>query len=111
VLDGYSPDIEVEEIYSNHPGQAACYELRVELLDSSGDNVVGKSFTYRDNMEASQNEELRRVCHTWRDPGPGVRFVKFYHGGFAESMESGWLGARMTGGRVTVRYPGPRASL
>ena len=29
VLDGYSPDIEVEEIYSNHPGQAGCYELRV----------------------------------------------------------------------------------
>ena len=58
-------------------------------------------------MGASQDEELRRVSHTWRDPGPGVRFVRFWHGGFAESMEAGWLGARMTRGRVTVRYPGP----
>ena len=31
VLDDYKPDIEVEEIYSNHPGQAACYELRVSM--------------------------------------------------------------------------------
>ena len=31
VLDVYSPDIEVEEIYSNHPGHAACYELRVSF--------------------------------------------------------------------------------
>ena len=31
VLDDYNPDIEVEEIYSNHPGQPARYELRVSF--------------------------------------------------------------------------------
>ena len=31
VLDGYRPDIELEEIYSNHPGHGGSYELRVSL--------------------------------------------------------------------------------
>ena len=31
VLDAYNPDIEVEEIYSNPPGQPASYELRVSF--------------------------------------------------------------------------------
>ena len=32
VLDDYKPEIEVEELYSNHPGQPASYELRVGMI-------------------------------------------------------------------------------
>ena len=56
-------------------------------------------------MRAEEEEKFRGVTHTWSNYGQGVRSIKFYHGGFAESMESGWLGAKMTGGRVTVKYP------
>ena len=56
-------------------------------------------------MEAEEDDHWRKVSHTWTDYGLGVRLVKFYHGGMAESMEEGWLGAKMKGAGVVVRYP------
>jgi len=104
VMDIYQPSIEVEELYSSQAHHGACYELHVTLLDGGG-QVVGKPFIFRDNMTAREEDKLNKVTHTLTDYGAGVRYVNFYHGGFAETMEEGWHGATMTGGRVTVKYP------
>ena len=66
---------------------------------------MGRPFTFRDNMEALEVDQAKKVTHTLTDYGVGVRFIIFYHGGSAESMEDGWHGARMTGARVVVKYP------
>ena len=60
---------------------------------------------FRDNMSAEEEDQWREVRTTWADYGEGVRFIKFYHGGFAETMEAGWQGVIMTGAAVTVTYP------
>jgi len=104
MMDCYQPDIEVEEYYSKHLHHGASYELNVILLNESG-NVVGKSLTLRDDMTAEEDDQFRKVSNTWTDYGVGVRYVKFYHGGFAQTLEPGWHGAKMTGARVTLRYP------
>ena len=80
------------------------FPWQVFLLDES-QNVVGKPFMFRDNMSAEEEDQWRKVSTTWADYGEGVRFIKFYHGGFAETMEAGWQGAIMTGATVTVTYP------
>eukprot|EP00091_Calanus_sinicus_P012146 TRINITY_DN27622_c0_g1_i1.p1 TRINITY_DN27622_c0_g1~~TRINITY_DN27622_c0_g1_i1.p1 ORF type:complete len:121 (-),score=37.75 TRINITY_DN27622_c0_g1_i1:121-429(-) len=78
--------------------------MQVCLLDGCG-NVISKAFSFRENMEAEDNDSWRKVTHTFKDYGVRVRYIKFYHGGMAEDMEEGWFGARMTGASVIIKYP------
>lgn len=104
ILDNFQPDIDIEEFYSKRDDHGATYEVQVVLLDGCG-NVVGKSFSYRDDMEPEDRSTWRKVSHTFRDYGIGVRYIKFYHGGMAADMEEGWFGSRMTGASVKIRFP------
>eukprot|EP00092_Neocalanus_flemingeri_P068822 GFUD01084215.1.p1 GENE.GFUD01084215.1~~GFUD01084215.1.p1 ORF type:complete len:306 (+),score=69.84 GFUD01084215.1:99-1016(+) len=104
ILDNFQPDIEIEEFYSKSENHGAIYDIQVCLLDGCG-NVLGKAFSFRKNMEAEDEDSWRKVTHTFKDYGVGVRFVKYYHGGMAEDMEEGWFGVRMTGSSVKVKFP------
>ena len=104
ILDTFQPDIDIEEFYSKSENHGASYEVQVCLLDGCG-NVINKVFNFRENMEAEDNETWKKVTHTFKDYGVGVRYIKFYHGGMAEDMEEGWFGARMTGASVIIKYP------
>jgi len=105
-VDTFQPDINIEEFYSKSRDHGATYEMQVCLLDGCG-NVVGKSFSFRDDMEEEDTDSWRKVSHTFKDYGVGVRYVKFYHGGMASGMEleDGWFGSRMTGASVSIRFP------
>jgi len=104
ILDTYQPSIEIEEFYSKSEHHGASYEVQVCLLDGCG-NVVDNPFSFRENMNADDSEGWRRVSHSFKDYGVGVRYIKFYHGGMAEDMEDGWHGSKMTGASVRLRYP------
>jgi len=106
VLDNYQPEIEVADNYNKYSGIGSVYELHVSLVDEC-ENVVGKTFSFRDDMAPEAGTGWRRVSHRFVDYGVGARYVKFYHGGTtADNMEEGWRGAKMTGSSVVVDYPG-----
>jgi len=104
IVDTFQPDINIEEFYSKSRDHGATYEMQVCLLDGCG-NVVGKSFTFRDDMEEEDTDSWRKVSHTFKDYGVGVRYIKFYHGGMASDMDEGWFGSRMTGASVKIKFP------
>lgn len=103
-LDTFQPDIDIEEFYSKSENHGSNYEIQVCLLDGCG-NVIGKAFSFRDNMDAEDDLTWRKVAHTFKDYGVGVRYIKYYHGGMAEDMEEGWFGSRMTGASIKIKYP------
>lgn len=43
-----------------------------------------------------------QISHTFTDYGPGVRFVRFEHGGQDCVYWKGWFGARVTNSSVWV---------
>lgn len=43
-----------------------------------------------------------QISHTFTDYGPGVRFVRFEHGGQDSVYWKGWFGARVTNSSVWV---------
>jgi F-box protein 2 len=43
-----------------------------------------------------------QISHTFIDYGPGVRFVRFEHGGQDSVYWKGWFGARVTNSSVWV---------
>lgn len=107
ILDQFQPTITVSDYYTKSPEHAAVYELHVCVLDGCG-NVMGKSFSFRENMERTDSDRWRQVSHAFKDYGVGARYVKFYHGGMAMDMEEGWYGAKMTGSTVKVSFPETR---
>jgi hypothetical protein len=44
------------------------------------------------------------VFHSY---GPGVRFIKFYHGGMDTQFWAGHYGSKMSGAFVKLRIPAP----
>jgi len=105
VMDKFQPVIKVKDWYSKFEGHGAVYEVKVELLDDEGRVMEGKSFSWRDDMEEGDGTHWRRVEHEWREYGPGVRSVRFYHGGTDTAMKEGWWGSKMSGSSIVVDYP------
>lgn len=52
--------------------------------------------------EADSSYLRPQISHTFTDYGPGVRFVRFEHGGQDSVYWKGWFGARVTNSSVWV---------
>ena len=49
-----------------------------------------------------------QMTHVFRNYGPGVRYVKFVHGGKDNKYWKGWYGIRVTDSCVEISPPGAR---
>ena len=107
MLELYQPEIVFEEMYSKHFGHGCTYEVTFELHDASDKNVVDP-YTYRVNMTPDEDDSWRTVRYVFKNYGGGVRKLKLYHGGFAEDMEDGWWGTKITGSKVIIKFPDPK---
>lgn len=101
ILDTLRPEITFEEQYSASPGHGGCYECRVGLLDAERKTLYAK----KDRCETESFPSWRTWKGTFVDYPKGVRNIMFYHGGFADDMQEGWWGTRMTGAKVTIAFP------
>ncbi|KFO31599.1 F-box only protein 2 [Fukomys damarensis] len=88
LLDTTQPAIVVKDWYSGRSDAGCLYELSVKLL-SEHEDVLAEFNT-------------GQICHTFTDYGPGVRFVRFEHGGQDSVYWKGWFGARVTSSGVWV---------
>jgi hypothetical protein len=48
-----------------------------------------------------------QVSHVFHNYGPGVRFIKFYHGGIDTQFWAGHYGSKMSGACVKLMIPAP----
>lgn len=103
VLDELQPPILVSEWYSCRWDCPAVYECSMQLLKE--DNAVIDSFQFRGSIEGEQQNQWHYVSHEFKNYGPGLRKVSFYHGGMDKSYWEGHYGSKMAGACVYIKVP------
>uniref|UniRef100_A0ABM5ERS3 F-box only protein 27-like isoform X1 n=1 Tax=Pogona vitticeps TaxID=103695 RepID=A0ABM5ERS3_9SAUR len=84
-------DAEYQQVLLASLASEACYAL-ARCYDDSGCGP----------LRGLQQEEV--VSHVFRDYGPGVRYVRFWHRGQDTQYWAGHYGARITNSTVVVRF-------
>ncbi|XP_070812401.1 LOW QUALITY PROTEIN: F-box only protein 2 [Pituophis catenifer annectens] len=101
LMDTTQPKIVVKDWYAARCDAGCLYHLKVKLLSANEDTVA--EFESETIAVPQDNEgEWAEITHTFADYGPGVRFVRFEHGGQDTVFWKGWYGARVTSSTVTV---------
>ncbi|XP_066493986.1 F-box only protein 2 isoform X2 [Tiliqua scincoides] len=101
LMDTTQPKIVVKDWYAARCDAGCLYDLSVTLMSESEDVVA--EYTSDTVAVPQDNEgEWTEVTHTFTDYGPGVRFIRFEHGGQDTVFWKGWYGARVTHSQVTI---------
>nr|XP_018899609.1 PREDICTED: F-box only protein 6-like [Bemisia tabaci] len=107
IMDEIQPIICIQELYSSRFDCGAMYHIHVLLLDEKKEKVIAKFD--KDDVEYDRME-WHQVSHEFKNYGPGVRYVKYCHGGRDTQFWAGHYGAKITGSSVTLLYPPPEES-
>uniref|UniRef100_A0A1B6F471 F-box domain-containing protein n=1 Tax=Cuerna arida TaxID=1464854 RepID=A0A1B6F471_9HEMI len=102
IMDEIQPHIEVSEWYARRFDCGIVYRLKVSLLDINKEVV---DLFDKEIVENLGDDEWHQVSHTFKNYGPGVRFVLFKHGGQDTQFWAGHYGSKMAGGSVIARIP------
>nr|XP_023649297.1 F-box only protein 6-like isoform X2 [Paramormyrops kingsleyae]XP_023649298.1 F-box only protein 6-like isoform X2 [Paramormyrops kingsleyae]XP_023649299.1 F-box only protein 6-like isoform X2 [Paramormyrops kingsleyae]XP_023649300.1 F-box only protein 6-like isoform X2 [Paramormyrops kingsleyae] len=101
LMDEIQPDIIISDWFSPRWDCGCVYEICVQLLDQ--EQRVIETFC-PDPVTFPQWNEMQweRMTHVFRDYGPGVRFIRFTHGGQDTQFWAGWYGIRVTHSSVEI---------
>ncbi|PSN50324.1 hypothetical protein C0J52_10124 [Blattella germanica] len=98
MMDEVRPDIEVSEWYAGRFDCGSIYEMEVELLNETKDEVL-ETFSFRKTIKQWEGRE-------WiKNYKPGVRYIRFYHGGVDTQYWLGHYGSKMSGACVKLVIP------
>uniref|UniRef100_A0A3Q3JWA5 FBA domain-containing protein n=1 Tax=Monopterus albus TaxID=43700 RepID=A0A3Q3JWA5_MONAL len=93
--------ISAQDLYAPRWDCASEYEICVELLDSSK-NPVKVFAPDKVCFEQWGSQQWNEMTHVFRDYGPGVRYIRFTHGGQDRQFWAGWYGIRVTDSCVEI---------
>ncbi|KAG9481901.1 hypothetical protein GDO78_010893 [Eleutherodactylus coqui] len=100
-MDVLQPDIVIKDWYAARHDCGCKYQILVRLL--SQNKTVMKEFQPKpviiEQWSAAQWSQFE---YTFRDYGPGVRYIYFEHGGRDIQFWAGWYGIRVTNSSVTI---------
>ncbi|XP_018423273.1 PREDICTED: F-box only protein 6-like [Nanorana parkeri] len=101
LMDRDQPDIAVRDWFAARADCGCQYEVEVQLL-SEGKRVLHKFSPETVLIPQWSDAMWQEMTHTFRNYGPGVRYVYFRHGGKDTQWWAGWYGIRVTSSSVTV---------
>ncbi|XP_027514105.1 F-box only protein 2 [Corapipo altera] len=101
LMDTTQPKIVVRDWYAGRRDAGCLYELCVKLL-SENEDVLAEYKSETVTIPQDNDGSWTEISHTFSKYGPGVRFVRFEHGGQDTLFWKGWYGARVTSSSVTV---------
>ncbi|XP_013866371.1 F-box only protein 6 [Austrofundulus limnaeus] len=100
-MDYFQPPIRISDWYAPRWDCASEYMMTVQLLDHK--NKVLQEFTPETVYFPQWNDQQwHQLIHVFKNYGPGVRFIKFSHGGKDTQFWAGWYGIRVTDSCVEV---------
>uniref|UniRef100_A0A1B6KWT8 F-box domain-containing protein n=1 Tax=Graphocephala atropunctata TaxID=36148 RepID=A0A1B6KWT8_9HEMI len=102
IMDEIRPHIEVSEWYAGRFDCGIIYKLTVSLLDANKEVLDQHS---QEIIENHGDDDWHQILHTFKNYGPGVRFILFRHGGRDTQYWAGHYGSKMAGGSVIARIP------
>ncbi|KAI1892477.1 hypothetical protein AGOR_G00133820 [Albula goreensis] len=103
-MDEIQPDIVISDWYAPRWDCGSMYEICVELLDKKK-KIIQKFCPETVTFEQWNDQQWNQMYHVFRNYGPGVRFVRFEHGGRDTQFWAGWYGIRVTNSSVEIRFP------
>uniref|UniRef100_A0A8C1D0U4 Uncharacterized protein n=1 Tax=Cyprinus carpio carpio TaxID=630221 RepID=A0A8C1D0U4_CYPCA len=94
-MDQLRPRIKISDWYTPLSDYGSQYWLSVELLDQEK-NPIRTYHPYKVFFQQGSDYPWCQITYVFRDYGPGVRFIRFTHGGM------GWSGIRVTNSSVEI---------
>ncbi|XP_041801591.1 F-box only protein 6-like [Chelmon rostratus] len=100
-MDHFQPDIRISDWYSPRTDCGSMYEIHVELLNQRQEPV--QTFAPAPVCFKQWNEERwNQMTRVFQSYGPGVRYIRFTHGGKDTQFWKGWYGIRVTDSCVEI---------
>ncbi|XP_068996219.1 F-box only protein 44-like isoform X2 [Embiotoca jacksoni] len=84
--------------YSRRSDCGSKYDICVELLNERKQILQ----MFKPDTVYPNKEEWRQMTHVFQNYGPGVRFIRFTHGGVDLRFWKGWYGIRLTDSCVEI---------
>ncbi|XP_053547431.1 F-box only protein 6 [Bombina bombina] len=100
-MDAIQPAITVKDWFAPRRDCGSMYKLCVRLL-SKKKQTIQEFLPEPVMMEQWSDAKWQTMTHTFRDYGPGVRYIYFQHGGQDTQFWAGWYGVRVTNSSVTI---------
>lgn len=100
-MDQYQPAIKISDWYAARFDCACEYTLKVDLLNQKKKSIQ----TFEPEtvyIEQWNDQQWHQMTHVFKNYGPGVRYVKFVHGGKDSQFWAGWYGVRVSDSSVEV---------
>ncbi|XP_064423921.1 F-box only protein 6 isoform X1 [Latimeria chalumnae] len=101
LLDTIQPDIVVTDWYAARHDCGCTYKLQVQLL-SQDHLVIKQRHSGKIFIEQWSDAKWNQISFTFSNYGPGVRYIKFLHGGKDTQFWAGWYGIRVTNSSITI---------
>ncbi|XP_040009964.1 F-box only protein 6-like [Xiphias gladius] len=100
-MDHFQPDIRVSDWYAPRWDCGSEYHICVELLNHRKRRIQtfapGTVF-----FEQWNDQKWNQITHVFKNYGPGVRYIRFTHGGKDTQFWAGWYGIRVTDSCVEI---------
>ncbi|KAM3922708.1 F-box only protein 44 [Leptodactylus fuscus] len=100
-MDVVQPHIVIKDWYAARHDCGCHYQILVQLL-SQDKTVIAEFQPEHVFIEQWSNAEWSQIEHTFKNYGPGVRYIYFEHGGKDTQFWAGWYGIRVTNSSVTI---------
>ncbi|XP_073326938.1 F-box only protein 6-like [Pagrus major] len=100
-MDHFQPDIKISDWYAPRWDCGSEYEIRVELLNQRKKTIqtFAPETIY---FEQWNDQKWSQMTHVFQNYGPGVRYIRFTHGGKDTQFWAGWYGIRVTDSCVEI---------
>lgn len=100
-MDHFQPDIKVSDWYAPRWDCGSEYQICVDLLNQRK-KVVQTFAPETVYFEQWSDQKWNQMTHVFQDYGPGVRYIRFTHGGKDTQFWAGWYGIRITDSSVEI---------
>ncbi|XP_068192408.1 F-box only protein 6-like isoform X3 [Antennarius striatus] len=100
-MDHFQPDIRISDWYAPRWDCGSKYVIHVELLNQKKKAV--KTFAPETiYFEQWNDQKWNQMTYSFQNYGPGVRYIRFTHGGQDTQYWAGWYGIRVTDSCVEI---------
>ncbi|XP_073794522.1 uncharacterized protein isoform X3 [Danio rerio] len=99
-MDQLQPDIKISDWYTTNTHYKNLYQVNMQLLDEEM-QAITSYHPYKMFLEGD-NYPWCEITHVFRNYGPGVRFIRFTHGGLGKQTPRGHNGIRLTNSSVEI---------
>ncbi|KAG7221554.1 hypothetical protein INR49_017085 [Caranx melampygus] len=100
-MDDFQPDIKISDWYAPRWDCGCKYEITVELLNPRKKPIQ----TFDPDVVIFpqwNDQQWNQMTYVFRNYGPGVRYIRFTHGGKDTQFWAGWYGIRVTNSCVEI---------